>query len=278
MTAAKRNPKSTVLSRLLLCIIVLLLSLFSVSCNASMSRSEFAPESQTLGKELPVMAETQPQPRKKRVALTLDDGPQHYVERTKLIVDELSKYGFHATFFVVGNRIPGGDALAYAVEHANEIGIHGFTHTNSSSHYYDTCTDEVYRQELEQTAEAIRRAVPGYNIRLMRPVGGRISDERINACPYSVILWSVDSADWQHTYNQNDTDESAQEKVDTIVENVMSTVSDGDIILMHDIYESTYDAIKIILKQLYDAGYEVVTVSELLGDDLAPGQAYRFAP
>ena len=84
----------------------------------------------------------------------------------------------------------------------------------------------------------------------MRPVGGRISDERISACPYSVILWSVDSADWQHTYNRNDTDESAQAKVDTVVENVMSTVSDGDIILMHDIYESTYDAVKIILKQL----------------------------
>ena len=88
----------------------------------------------------------------------------------------------------------------------------------------------------------------------------------------------MDSADWQHTYNRNDTDESAQAKVDTVVENVMSTVSDGDIILMHDIYESTYDAVKIILKQLYDAGYEVVTVSELLGDELAPGQAYRFAP
>ena len=277
MTAVNRTRKTNLPSRLLLCITAFLLSLFSVSCKASMSRSEFESETPTAGEELPVMAETQPQPSKKRVALTFDDGPQHYVDRTKLVVDELSRYGFHATFFVVGNRIPGGDALAYAVERGNEIGIHGFTHTNSSSHYYDTCTDEVYRQELEQTAQAIQKAVPGYDIRLMRPVGGRISEERLVSCPYSVILWSVDSTDWQYTYNKNDTDESAQKKVDTIVENVMSSVSDGDIILMHDIYESTYDAVKILLKRLSDEGYEVVTVSELLGDSLAPGQAYRFA-
>ncbi|MBO7249798.1 MAG: polysaccharide deacetylase family protein, partial [Clostridia bacterium] len=39
----------------------------------------------------------------KRVALTFDDGPHNV--RTKAIVDELAKYGAHATFFVVGNRI-----------------------------------------------------------------------------------------------------------------------------------------------------------------------------
>ena len=42
---------------------------------------------------------------KKRVALTFDDGPHNV--RTKAIVDELSKYGYEATFFVVGNRVDG---------------------------------------------------------------------------------------------------------------------------------------------------------------------------
>ena len=49
---------------------------------------------------------------------------------------------------------------------------------------------------------------------------------------------------------------------------VMSDIEDGDIILMHDIYENTYEASKVILKRLYDEGYEVVTVSELLGEKL----------
>jgi len=45
--------------------------------------------------------------------------------------------------------------------------------------------------------------------------------------------------------------------------------------LLHDIYESTYDATKVILKRLYDEGYEVVTVSQLLGEDMLAGRSYN---
>ena len=215
-------------------------------------------------------AETLPPIPKKRVALTYDDGPQYYEDRTKSIVDELSKYGYTATFFVVGNRIPGGNALSYAVERGCEVGIHGYTHT----FYYDTCTDAQYENEINKTATAIEKAIPGYKVRLMRPVGGRISDARLAASPYSVILWNVDSADWEYKYKSGDTAAAAAEKVNTIVENVMSSVSDGSVILMHDIYESTYDATVELLKRLHEEGYEVVSVSELFGDTLAPGQKY----
>ena len=67
----------------------------------------------------------------KRVAITFDDGPHNV--RTVKIVDELAKYGFHATFFVVGNRVDGSayngsSAVKYAIENGNEIAIHGYTH------------------------------------------------------------------------------------------------------------------------------------------------------
>ena len=208
---------------------------------------------------------------KKRVAITFDDGPQYYNDQeTKKIVDELAKYGFTATFFVVGNRIPGGDALSYAVEKGNEIGIHAFTH----SHYYDTCTDAVYKNELENTLKAIQKQIPGYEVKLMRPVGGRITEERAKSCPYAVIQWSVDSDDWNNKYVSGDTDEDTERKIETTVNNVMSTVSDGDIILLHDIWSNTYDATVILLAKLSEAGYEVVSVSELLGDELAAGKEY----
>lgn len=208
---------------------------------------------------------------KKQVAITFDDGPQHYEERTKKIVDELSKYGFTATFFVVGNRVAGGDALAYAVEKGNEIGIHGYTHEN----YYDKCNDEVYENEISKTLAAIRRQIPNYEVKLLRPIGGRITPERAAASPYSVIMWSVDSDDWGNKYQSGDSDEVAAQKVDTIVNNVMTGLEHGDIILLHDIYESTYDATVLLLKRLYEEGYEVVSVSELLGDSLAPGKIYN---
>ncbi len=256
------------IGRLFICVLsfILLISVTLSSCNQNVPDESTPPVGESSSDDIPAVVVP-----KKRVALTYDDGPQHYNdEETKSIVDELSKYGFHATFFVVGNRIAGGDALPYAVEKGNEIGIHGYTH----SLYYDTCTDEEYAAEINKTAEAIRKKLPNYEIKLMRPVGGRITDARAAASPYSIIMWTVDSDDWKHKYSSGDSDEVAAEKVNAIVENVMSKVSDGDIILMHDIYQSTYDATVLILKRLHEEGYEVVTVSELLGDTMTPGRIY----
>lgn len=212
---------------------------------------------------------------KKRVAITFDDGPQYYNDNeTRAIVDALKEYGFTATFFVVGNRISVyDDALTYAVECGNEIGIHGYTHNN----YYDTCTDEVYNEELQKTLDAIRKILPDYEVKVMRPVGGRITEERIASCPYAVINWSIDSDDWNNKYVSGDTDEDTARKIETIVNNVMNSVSDGDIILMHDIWSNTYDATLILLERLYEEGYEVVSVSELLGDSLTAGKHYYSA-
>ncbi len=232
---------------------------------------------------LPVMAGTQATTQssdgsangKKRVAITFDDGPHNV--RTKAIVDELSKYGYHATFFVVGNRVDGSayngaEALRYAVEAGNEVGVHGYTHDV----YYDTCDDSTYKSELSQTEAAIGAKLSGVSVRLMRPVGGKITDSRIQTSKYSVIMWSIDSLDWKYKYNNSYdlTDTEKKQRVDTIVDNVMSSVKDGDIILMHDIYDSTYEATAIILKRLHDEGYEVVTVSELLGSSLEAGARY----
>ena len=212
---------------------------------------------------------------KKRVALTFDDGPHNVY--TKRIVDELKKYGFHATFFVVGNRVDGGtyngkSGLIYAYENGNEIGIHGYTHTE----YYNKCSDEVYNSELNNTKNAIKNVIKDIEIDLMRPVGGHITTERVENSEYSVILWNVDPEDWRHKYTSGDSDEAAQEKVDAIVNNVMSNVKDGSIVLLHDIYESTSDAVAIILEKLDAEGYEVVTVSELLGPSRAAGEKYSF--
>lgn len=242
--------------------------------SASANRPDFSSES-----DLPVFGdgtestsgEDKPDERP-MVAMTFDDGPHNV--RTKQIVDELNKYGYHATFFVVGNRVDGtaysgGEAMVYAIEAGNEIGIHGYTHEI----YYDACADREYHQELSLTAQAIRERYHAYPINLMRPVGGKITKDRANECSYSVIKWDVDSEDWK--YRSLKDDENFHENVNTIVENVLSTVREGSIILMHDIYESTYDATVIILKRLNEMGYNVVTVSELLGDDLAPGTIYH---
>jgi peptidoglycan/xylan/chitin deacetylase (PgdA/CDA1 family) len=207
----------------------------------------------------------------KRVALTFDDGPHNV--RTIAIVDELARYGYRATFFVVGNRVDGtayngAEALKYAHDHGNEIAIHGYTHAV----YYHNCDQDRYERELSNTYTAIKDAAKNANVRLMRPIGGNITDARVESCPYSVIMWSVDSEDWKYK-GRGENGELAEQNINTIVENVMSQVKSGDIILMHDIYENTYEAAKIIIERLHAEGYQLVTVSELLGN-AKPGVKY----
>ncbi len=257
---------------------LLLLVLLLASCSDTVTRPDaYTKTFAVTSDDIPANAGTAPFPDepatpKKRVALTFDDGPNHHDDRTKNVVDELVRYNFSATFFVVGNRISGGDALPYIVENGSEIGIHGYTHDV----YYDTCDEATFQEELNKTAQKIREKVPGYQIDLMRPVGGRITAERVKACPYAVILWSVDSQDWENKYFAGITDEEADARINRIVDNIMSDLSDGDIILMHDIYESTYDAVKLLLPRLAAEGYDVVTVSELLGDELSAGREYSY--
>ena len=199
----------------------------------------------------------------KYVAITFDDGP--HTKYTKLIVNKLVEYNAGATFFVVGNRIDAvtGEAIKYAVDNGSEIAIHGYTHTK----YYNSCSDADFEYELSETKKVIEQYT-GVTPTMMRPIGGSITNARVKACPYSVILWNVDSEDWKHKG-------SSQSEIDAIVNNVMTTVKNGSIILLHEIYENSYQAFCIIMERLYAEGYKVVTVTELLGENnVKPGTKY----
>ncbi len=204
----------------------------------------------------------------KYVAFTFDDGP-HY-KHTKNVTDIFKQYGGSCTFFVIGNRINSttGSVLKYAVENGCEIGIHAYTHR----YYYNNCSDEIYRQELSKTADAIHNYLPNYNITLMRPVGGKITQQRIDGCQYSVITWNVDSQDWRYKNS------SASSATDSIRKNIMKDVKNGSIILMHEIYNNSYSALCTVLGEMYSQGYRFVTVSELIGkDNLQPAKKYWHA-
>lgn len=204
----------------------------------------------------------------KRVAFTFDDGPHD--EISKKVVDLLSSYDGHATFFVVGDRVneKSAEIIKYALSHGNEIGMHSFTHTKM----FNSCDDETYARELKYTHNRLS-SYAGVNATLLRPPGGLISPERIEASEYPIILWSVDSLDWTH--KKATSEQEAAQNIQAIVDNVLSSVKDGDIILMHDIYENTYLAFRIIIEQLHKDGYTFVTVSELLGDSIRSGAKFH---
>jgi len=203
-----------------------------------------------------------PTPRK-RVAFTFDDGPNTTL--TYKFVDKLKEYGAAATFFVVGNRMGqnNGAALQYALDNGCEVGIHSYAHD-----YYNKMTMDEYLLDLQKTVDAVNKYVNA-EIRLMRPPGGILSTAQKEACPYTAIMWSVDSNDWQYTGRS---EAKKEQNVQAIVDNVMSVIKEGDIVLMHELYENSYEAFCIIIEQLYEQGYEIVTVTELLGEEsIVPG-------
>ena len=262
MFSHKPNIKKTIT-----CVLLIAICLSMAGCFEVEAHREFPPET-TPEPSAPVVD------NRPRVALTFDDGPHNI--RTKRIVDELDKYGYHATFFVVGNRVDGteysgGDAMVYAAEHGNEIGIHGYTHATGIS--YSSCSDERYEYEISMTLQAIQAKIPDYEVRVMRPFGGSISGTRVAQSPFAVVNWNVDTLDWEYRSPAGDT-----ESIESIVNNALKNVEDGDIILMHDIYNNTYEATVIILERLYEMGFNVVTVSELLGDEWCPGVRYTHGP
>ncbi len=207
----------------------------------------------------------------KYIAFTFDDGP-HY-ELTYKFVDKLAQYGGVGTFYVVGNRIHGqqADAMKYAYDMGNEIGVHGYTH----EYYYDTCSDATFRSELSKTAKLIKN-ITGEAPFTMRPIGGGITSSRVKSSGYAVINWNVDSNDWRYTSRYSNS--VKKQNINTIVNNVLNSTDEGDIILFHEIYYNSYDAFCKVADNLYKRGYRFVTVSQLLAlDDSDKGKLYYNA-
>lgn len=239
----------------------------------AVTETEYVPES-----ESETEAQTEPAEPKKRVAITYDDGPafdNDTVQKlTYKLADEFAKYGGAATFFVVGNRINSttGKAMQYAHSLGCEYAIHAYTHNI----YFDECPEADYLEELRLTKEAIRKYIDA-DVTLLRAPGGYITKERAILGGYPIINWSVDTEDWRH---KSRADEATTEaNINAIVENALRNVEDGDIILMHEIYQNTYEATCIILARLHEMGFEFVTVTELLGkENIEAGKTYYCAP
>jgi len=181
--------------------------------------------------------------KEKAVALSFDDGPSKY---TNTILDCLECFGAKATFFVVGNSVYAyPDALARAHSLGMEIGNHTMSHPKLTSISVSSALSQ-----LNKNASVVEN-VTGKRPTLVRPPYGSYNQSIINSVGSPFILWSIDTLDWK-TRN-------AQKTVDA----VLSKVSDGDIILMHDLYLPTAQATEIIVPKLIEMGFDLVTVSEL---------------
>lgn len=205
------------------------------------------------------ISKPQPKPRSKAIALTFDDGP--HTENTPKILELLKKYNAHATFFVVGNRVASGaDLLKKELEIGCEIGNHSWDHANLSK----MRKISQVNKNLNKTKKLVKR-LTGYEIKLTRPPYGAISKVMRKKMNQPMILWSVDTLDWK------------SRNAKAVLKQVKKQVEDGAIILVHDIHESTAEAMKTVLPWLIKNDYDILTVSELMkrkGIKMKNGKAY----
>ncbi len=206
-------------------------------------------------------------PSKPIVALSFDDGPG-FVDKdgictTSQILDILEDYGARATFFMCASRLndENKNVLQREIALGCELGNHTYNHKNYGK--------DVTANDIKSCSEKIYE-LSGQYPKAFRCPGGimtkRIKDECKREGMF-ISYWSIDTEDWK------------SQDADKVYDAVMSRVFDGSIILMHDIYPSTVDAVKKIVPKLIEEGYQVVSVGEMLtikndGKKPTPGEQY----
>lgn len=194
---------------------------------------------------------------KKAIAFTFDDGPSDYDLE---IIDALVQSHSKATFFVVGNRINNfSQSITKMLENNMEVGNHSYDHR-----YLIRLKKAGVIDEVNHTNE-IYKNLTGNDLTLFRPPYGSIKSDHLREVNKPSILWSLDTLDWKSRNS------------DKVYKEIIDNVKDGDIILMHSLYETTRDAVIKVIPELYKQGYQIVTVSELAnlkGHELSPGVSY----
>lgn len=197
---------------------------------------------------------------KPMVALTFDDGPNHNTIR---ILDILEHYGVKATFFILGTNITEKEEI---IEKMNDLGMEIGNHMYSHK-LITKLSDEKILSEVERVDTMIFDIIGRYPT-LIRPSYGTFNKRIKSLLDRPIIIWNVDTLDWKY-HNSN-----------RIYNKIMKNVSDGDIILMHDIYSATANSLEKVIPELLESGYQLVTVSELLyykGVEMKEGEVYSHA-
>ncbi len=182
------------------------------------------------------------------VALTIDDSPHPTL--TPAILDALAEHGARATFFIIGERVPGNEGiLRRLVEEGHELGNH-LMHDSPSVRL----PAEEFERQLLRTHELISPFAPG---RWFRPGSGWYSRRMLKQLGRHGYRCALGSA-----YAYDCHIPSAR----YVSGHILLNTRPGSIIILHDGSEDrrrTVTVLRRVLPQLRRRGYQVVTLSEL---------------
>jgi len=205
-------------------------------------------------------------PEKPMIAFTFDDGPVGATNTSYSIriQDALAASGQHATFFYWGNRINATNEaeIKRAFDMGFEIGNHTYSHTDLT-----TLTPEKMLEDIAKCAEKLT-AITGLEHFLIRPPYLGTNKTVRDTVREPMINCSIDTKDW------------AGATAEDIINVINTQKKDGAIVLMHETYAATAEAMETLIPQLVAEGWQIVSVSELFkakGLELKDGQVYNNA-
>ena len=188
----------------------------------------------------------------KKVAISFDAAWGN--DDTEKLISILRQYNIPATFFVVGGWV---DKYPQSVKQLSDAGHSIQNHSNTHPYMTKISTEQIIT-ELKTCNEKIAK-ITGKTPALHRFPYGDYNNKTVSAVEsidMFPIQWDVDSKDWM---------ESAT--VDTIINNVLSKVKNGSIILFHNDAKYTPDALPTILERLIAQGYTFVFIEDLIYKD-----------
>lgn len=189
--------------------------------------------------------------KEKKIALTMNCAWN--ADDIDSILDTLSKNKIQITFFMVGDWV---DKYPEYVKKIADNGHEIANHSNTHPHVNQLNVDKNI-EEIKLCSEKIEK-ITGNQTTLYRGPYGEYNDTVINAAKakeHIAIQWNLDTLDYTGL-----TGEEMWKRLD-------SKLSNGSIILSHNGTKHTADSLELLLHNIKQKGYEVVTVSELIYKD-----------
>ncbi|WP_064581425.1 polysaccharide deacetylase family protein [Streptobacillus moniliformis] len=184
---------------------------------------------------------------KKHIVFTFDDGPRNKYH--ELIREVFNEYDQTASFFLLGEVIKRNSNMVIKTYlDGHEIMGHSYTHPDLTKlspekiwKEYQGCNDEIFK-------------VIGLDVKNIRPPYGAVNQKVKNVVggKNNIVLWNVDSEDWK------------SRNVETIISRVLPVVKDGDVVLFHDLYLESYEAIKYMVSILIEEGYQFISYEDMI--------------
>jgi len=166
------------------------------------------------------------------------------------MLETFKKNDINITYFVTGKWVEKNpDILKLIYDEKHEIGNHGYNHMDYDKLSYERNKEEIYK------AHSTIKNILNIDLKYFAPPSGAYNNDTVKAAKdlgYQLIMWSIDTIDWRKDSTK-----------DIIIKRVTEKYHNAAIVLMHPT-EETVKALPEIIRFLYEKGYKIGTISDVM--------------